>query len=225
VTVCHEPTQGSYAARNCGIRHARGEILAFTDADCEVCPTWIEELAQALSRPEVMVVLGGRRHATESCGLALAADYDAQKTAYVCSQSDPRLLYGYTNNQAMRRTAFEHCGPFLEVARGGDTVMVGRVAEAYGASAVRYVPAARIRHLEIDQLWDWYAKLYTYGRSYRNYRQWCDARPLTLRDRVAVLEQTIADRGYTWPKALALAALLGGGVVAYEVGRHVTWRP
>jgi cellulose synthase/poly-beta-1,6-N-acetylglucosamine synthase-like glycosyltransferase len=45
--------QGSYAARNRGIRHAGGEILAFTDADCRVHPQWLRCL-QAPFRDETV---------------------------------------------------------------------------------------------------------------------------------------------------------------------------
>ncbi|MGF1492536.1 MAG: glycosyltransferase [Microcoleaceae cyanobacterium] len=54
VRVVKEPMRGSYAARNSGISHAQGEILAFTDADCIPDPTWIErgtECLLALDRP------------------------------------------------------------------------------------------------------------------------------------------------------------------------------
>jgi glycosyltransferase involved in cell wall biosynthesis len=34
-------TPGSYAARNEGIKHAKGRILAFTDADCRPAPCWL----------------------------------------------------------------------------------------------------------------------------------------------------------------------------------------
>ena len=36
--------QGSYAARNTGVRHAKGEILAFTDADCVADKGWLKKV-------------------------------------------------------------------------------------------------------------------------------------------------------------------------------------
>jgi cellulose synthase/poly-beta-1,6-N-acetylglucosamine synthase-like glycosyltransferase len=54
VKVLHErAVQSSYAARNLGIRQARGEILAFTDADCLVHPRWLRRLQAAFHDPAV----------------------------------------------------------------------------------------------------------------------------------------------------------------------------
>jgi len=44
VTFISENKPGAYLARNTGIRHARGEILAFTDADCVADKAWLKEL-------------------------------------------------------------------------------------------------------------------------------------------------------------------------------------
>src|SRR5262245_5241730 len=57
VTFAHEPTPGSYAARNRGIQLATGTVIAFTDSDCIPSPDWIESGAAALS-------------GTPHCGLA-----------------------------------------------------------------------------------------------------------------------------------------------------------
>src|SRR5438445_6681082 len=53
----HAPVQlvrdhgaGSSRARNIGIAASKGEILAFTDDDCEATPDWLAELAAEFQR-------------------------------------------------------------------------------------------------------------------------------------------------------------------------------
>lgn len=40
---------GPAAARNLGVAHARGEVVLFTDADCEPAPDWIEQMLVPLA--------------------------------------------------------------------------------------------------------------------------------------------------------------------------------
>ncbi|MGF1495587.1 MAG: glycosyltransferase [Elainellaceae cyanobacterium] len=43
VRLAYESTPGSYAARNRGLSLAKGEAIAFTDADCIPAPDWLEK--------------------------------------------------------------------------------------------------------------------------------------------------------------------------------------
>ncbi|MCD6553136.1 MAG: glycosyltransferase [Anaerolineae bacterium] len=58
VRYIQEEKPGSYAARNTGARSARGDILAFTDADCIADPNWLQAISNALSDGETQAVLG-----------------------------------------------------------------------------------------------------------------------------------------------------------------------
>jgi len=55
-----EPAPGSYSARNLGIREARGDYLAFTDADCLPDAGWLEAAARAAQAHPSAAVLAGR---------------------------------------------------------------------------------------------------------------------------------------------------------------------
>tara|TARA_R110002020_G_scaffold47533_3_gene135156 strand:- start:1724 stop:2608 length:885 start_codon:yes stop_codon:yes gene_type:complete len=48
IVLLNEAKHGSYAARNSGIRAAKGEILAFTDSDCIPLENWVEAAASLL---------------------------------------------------------------------------------------------------------------------------------------------------------------------------------
>lgn len=55
-----EETPGSYAARNKGLTVAKGEAIAFTDADCIPAPDWIEKGVAHLQRVNNCGLVGGK---------------------------------------------------------------------------------------------------------------------------------------------------------------------
>jgi len=219
LVVLEEKIQGSYAARNRGVKQAGGEFLAFVDSDCEASPTWLEEATASFAGPGTALVLGGIRNASESFPLRMAADYEAERAEYVCTQQNKRLYYGHAGNMVVRREVFQRCGPFLQVARGADTVFVSKVLGTYGSESVRYVRQAQVRHLEIDCVASWLRKVGTYGRSYHGYRAWSHTRALNFGERWEVMQRTIARNRYSWARALSFAVLLAVGVVPFELGR------
>ena len=55
----YEEMPGSYAARNKGLTVAKGEAIAFTDADCLPAPDWIEKGVTRLQQTENCGLVGG----------------------------------------------------------------------------------------------------------------------------------------------------------------------
>lgn len=146
VVSCTKP--GSYTARNYGARLARGDVLAFTDADCRPSPDWLAhgwrsfcesgDSNRLVAGGIRMVSPGGNRRATAAENFDLACGIPQAR--YV------RRGYATTANLLMDRTTFLDLDGFDErLFSGGDAEFCAR-AQHNGQKLV-HVPQAEVRHL------------------------------------------------------------------------------
>jgi glycosyltransferase involved in cell wall biosynthesis len=211
-----EPKRGAYAARNRAIRDAAGEIIAFTDADCEAQPDWLENIVAAIDEPHVRIVLGSMRFASDEGLLSMMAAFEAEKARYVTGQPIRERHYGYTSNMAVRRDLLDAMGPFVEMNRGSDVILVHRAIAAHGPEVIRYCSNATVRHLEIARLRDFFRKQLIYGRSTAHLGRLVSYRPLTYTERWEVFSRTVRGNGYARLQAMMLLANLVYGGTLYQ---------
>lgn len=218
VTLLSEAAPGAYLARNRGIRAARGEILTFTDPDCVPAPSWIREIANAMSDPGIDLVCGRRLPARRSSLLASIGDYENTKDRFVMEADDPELYYGYTSNMAVRRFLFDRLGLFLDLPRGADALFVRQVAEERSCARIRYLASAVVTHLELDRVSVYYKKVFLYGRHRRRANSILRTRPLNLVERMEVYRRTVTAGRYSVIQSAFLLGALGLGSLAWFVG-------
>lgn len=158
--------QSSYAARNLGIRHARGEILVFTDADCRPEPTWLERLIQPFEMPSVGIV-AGEIHALPGHTL-LEHFADRENTlSQKHTLSHPFYPYGQTANLALRAEVFQQIGLFRPyLTTGGDADICWR-ALSQTSWHLEFAEPAIVRHRHRSTLADLRSQWRRYGRSNR----------------------------------------------------------
>ncbi|RMG93268.1 MAG: glycosyltransferase [Chloroflexi bacterium] len=131
---------GPAAARNQGIRLAQGDIVAFTDDDCQPPPDWLEQLAAGFARhPEVVGVSGYQEapdHLLQTNPIARAeqiARYQRWGKAAHQAQTGGYEIPGFgTNNVAYKRQILLEMGGFDEsfpVAAGEDADLKWRITE------------------------------------------------------------------------------------------------
>ena len=218
IKLVSEEKQGAYAARNRGLREAKGEIIAFIDPDCVPSNDWLKEIAAAMDNSDVGVILGSHELARDSLCFSMLSAYENEKNNYAFNSKIKELYYGHTNNMAVRRRLFDEIGTFVERYRGADTIFVRQCVDSYSCEIVRYLPQIRVRHMEIDSLSKLYQKFFIYGRSRRKYKHIAYTRPLTNQERLLVFRRTIQNQGYSRIKSVLLFGLLAVGLVYWSLG-------
>lgn len=158
--------QSSYAARNCGIKQATGEILVFTDADCRPSPDWIAQIISSFRDPHTGIVVGELK--------ALFGESLLEKYADRVRMMSPHFLlahpfypYGQTANLAIRRLIFSQVGLFRPyLTTGGDADICWRIQQTTDWQ-LTFAPQAIVYHRHRNSLRELRSQWQRYGRSNR----------------------------------------------------------
>jgi len=144
MSMITEPTPGSYAARNRGIRSTRSDYIAFTDADCTPEPDWLENGCSYLDANPGIDMIGGRIDV-----YITDPEHPSGTELYVTSIEEPSHFVSHdrfaaTANVIVRRSLIDEVGPFVEALKsGGDLEFGNRVVTA--GYSLTYVDEVRVR--------------------------------------------------------------------------------
>ncbi len=223
---------GAYATRNVGIAAARGEVLAFTDADCRPDPEWLSAGIDALTGANASLA-GGRVVFTFPGGGTAAELYDA--VSFLQIEEAVARGVAFMANLFVRRDVFERLGPLPDhLASNGDAWFTGRATRSgfalvYAADAVVEHPARSLGEL--------LRKCYRVGRGKAVTRRSVGDRPgegplrrrphlrnlspLILRRRLQSQEPSVSDGAVcrVWGVAWLALAAVGAGFAAGHLQR------
>lgn len=139
-------TPGSYAARNRGIERAKGEIIAFTDADCIPASDWIEQGVQHLLATPNCGMVAGRIELLfrSAAGLTPVELYESM-AAFSQKQSLERYKGSATANLFTFRSVIETVGLFNATLKSGGDFEWGKRVYQQGYQQV-YAESACVSH-------------------------------------------------------------------------------
>ncbi|MBK1441653.1 glycosyltransferase [Parapedobacter sp. ISTM3] len=143
----HKP--GSYAARNAGVRIAKGEILGFTDSDCVPDTSWIKEAVEFLKKEAHYDRVSGPIVIFTKDEASWIEFYDI----FFAFDQETCVSKGYavTAHMFSKKKVFETVGLYDDSLQSGGDAAWGKLADQNGFK-IGFCKTSIMRHPARDSL-------------------------------------------------------------------------
>jgi len=216
-------------ARNIGVHAARGNILAFTDADCSVKPDWITQILH-LHKCDHSII-GGMVDNGNPEKLFGWVYYFCKFSLWLPGKSDRHVDEIPTTCLSMQREIFLKYGPFAEGCYGSDGLFQWRASREEGQPFLS--AKISVSHQNFWRVPKVLVKLFQHGRDYAIHRasdgNWTNLRALIYATSLPLLPLLlhfkftlrIARNQMYFLRFLIMTPLLMTGICSWAVGETV----
>jgi glycosyltransferase involved in cell wall biosynthesis len=221
ITLLEEKKPNVYAARNRALAVAKGEIIAFTDADCEASGDWLGQIQQGMQLTNASIVLGKRCFPVKSSTwLRMFENYENEKINYLLTYLDKKYFFAFTNNMAIKAKLFNEFGQFEQLPVTGDTEFMQRYVSRSSPHKVYYLDRMVVRHLEVNGVWDWLKKMYLYGEQNVQIQKRWNYKTLTFNQKWRIYLRAVKKGKYNFFEIVIFLILLIIGDYFYGLGKR-----
>jgi glycosyltransferase involved in cell wall biosynthesis len=168
--LVREEKKGAAAARNSGVRAAKGEWIAFTDADCEPEADWIETGRKLIAAKKPQAMVGpawGTLEGGVSAKLLGLTTLSVGLPEHWAAHAGDTGTHGFaTANFWICKKLFEAVGGFDEMLTisGEDYDLCGRICRH--GERILYTPSLCVQHHHTDGVAGMLAKAARYGQAH-----------------------------------------------------------
>jgi len=164
VRLLRQANAGPAAARNHGVREARGEIILLTDSDCRLTPTWIEAMTAPFQSDADVVGVKGRYLTVQAAPAARFVQLEYEHK-YDKLKRHETIDFIDTYSAGFKREVFLEMGGYDEdfpVACAEDVELSYRMSKR-GYRMV-YKPEAIVYHMHPETFRDYLKKKFKFAR-------------------------------------------------------------
>jgi glycosyltransferase involved in cell wall biosynthesis len=147
VLLVEEPRPGLGGARNSGIRHTTGRLIAFTDDDCRLGPNYLSDLMIHFQNDIVPVIRGGRVELGNAGDLPLGIKVDDTEAVLRYPVHPGSIALGC--NMVVNRQVFTRIGLFDERFGAGAPFKAGEETEFFYRAYLHEVPVIYVPNMTV----------------------------------------------------------------------------